>query len=112
MDERNGMVPLKVERCFSSGFGGARTGLFSAFALEGEDEQQAHANTNGAIGHVECRKSGRFAVAAGHVKVQKINYVPNAHAINQIPDNAAKTDAKRNLAAQGVNGKMMASPDQ
>src|SRR6266498_592163 len=76
-----------------------------------DEEYQAHARADGAVGHVEGGKSN-LAAAPLDVKVNEINDVSGPDPVNEVADNPAEDQAEGDLAQQSARVKMMAAEIQ
>src|SRR6185295_10496411 len=76
-------------------------------------KHQAHADADGAVGHVEGGKTDRVVGAAGvDVKVKEVDDVVDADAVEEISQNAADDQAERDLAGEGAGIEMAAAEEQ
>ena len=79
------------------------------FIFPGENKNQADADADGAVGHVEGGKADVHfaAAAASQIEIEKVRHMMEPEAIHEIAHDAAKNQPERNLAGQGMSIKMM-----
>src|ERR1700722_13606045 len=84
----------------------------SLFIFPRQDENQPHADADGAVRHVERRKTDFMVAATLHMKIEKIRHVPHEHAVDEVPDDAAENQPQRHLPERGVRIKVMPAAEQ
>jgi len=83
-----------------------------ALTLPGEQEDEAHTRADGAIGDIEGRESKIRAVTSLDVKVNKIDDVSDAEAVDEVAYDPAADKAEGGLTQQSARIKMMAAEEQ
>src|SRR5687768_5617564 len=72
----------------------------------GKNEQQPNPGANRHIGNVECGESDFAPAALLKIKIDEVDDMPAKEPIDQVPDDAAKNQAERDLAEDRPRIKM------
>ena len=82
------------------------------FSFPGNEENQCHAGTDGAIGNVEGGKTDFAAAARLQIKAKEIHDFVSYQTIGKISSDTAKNQSERNLADQRMRVEMVSREKQ
>src|ERR1019366_7099740 len=75
-------------------------------------ENQADAGADGAVGNVKGGKADFGAASLLEVKVNEINHMPHPQPVDEVPHDSAEDQAESNLAEEGARVKMVPAKEQ
>ena len=78
----------------------------------GDEKNQPYAGANGGVSDIEGGKINDAAAALLEVKINEINHVTDANAVEEIAGNATEDEAESDLATQHVGIEMMSGEVQ